>query len=76
MRLALTMDLRAAERRKAKADADRAVHFYPAPDGQAVLHATGPAELIATVRASLEATLTTTWTTRHGWHFTRHPRPS
>ena len=56
-RLALTMDLQAADKRKAKADADRAVHFYPAPDGQAVLHATGPAELIAKVRASLDANL-------------------
>ena len=56
-RLALTMDLTAAEGRKARKDADRAVHFYPAPDGQAVLHATGPAELIAMVQASLDATL-------------------
>ena len=56
-RLVLTMDLSAAELRKKRKDSERAVHFYPAPDGQAVLHATGPAELIAMVRASLEAAL-------------------
>jgi len=56
-RLALTLDLGAAGGRKARKDADRAVHIYPAPDGQAVLHATGPAELIAMVQASLDATL-------------------
>ncbi len=56
-RLALTLDLRAAQGRKARKDTDRAVHLYPAPDGQAVLHATGPAELIAMVQASLDETL-------------------
>ena len=56
-RLALTLDLRASQGRKARKDTDRAVHLYPAPDGQAVLHATGPAELIAMVQASLDATL-------------------
>ena len=56
-RLILTVDLPAARRRQDTATRGRAVRCYPDVDGQAVLHARGPLEMIAAVKASLDATL-------------------
>ncbi len=58
-RLILTVDLPAARRRQDTATRGRAVRCYPDVDGQAVLHARGPLEMIAAVKASLAATLPT-----------------
>jgi hypothetical protein len=56
-RLILTVDRAAAEARRRKADRRRQVRYFSAPDGQASVWATGPAAMIAAIRASLDATL-------------------
>lgn len=56
-RLILSVDRAAAEARRRKADRRRQVRYVSAPDGQATVWATGPAAMIAAIRASLDATL-------------------
>ncbi|MCU1595828.1 MAG: putative endonuclease, partial [Frankiales bacterium] len=56
-RLILTVDRAAAAARQDKASRDRRVDLYPDADGQGVLHARGPLEAIAAIKAALEATL-------------------
>ncbi|MCU1595563.1 MAG: putative endonuclease [Frankiales bacterium] len=56
-RLILTVDRAAAQARRDKATSQRRVDFYPDADGQGVLHACGPLEAIAAMKAALEASL-------------------
>ena len=56
-RLVLTVDPAAARRRQELATSERRLRFWADVDGQGVLQARGPLEVIAAVKASLEATV-------------------